>query len=328
MAREGPGLLLRDIQSEADTQVEAVIAVIFEAAPDVIVLQSIDYDHDLFALRALRDAIAKRGLRFDYLFAMQPNSGVATGLDMDGDGRLGRPRDAQSYGLFSGQGGMAILSRYQIDVAAVTDYSALLWKDIPDALLPRRKDGVFPSPEALAVQRVSSVAHWQVPILVGDSRLHLMTFHASPPVFDGVEDRNGRRNHDEIRLWQHVLNGAFGAPPDTFVILGDANLDPHDADGLKPAIRSLLHDTRIQDPRPKRPGMVAQTIPHKGDPNLDTVDWSQNGPGLLRVSYILPAASIRVAQAKVHWPDAESESGQVAARASRHRLVWVDLWLD
>ncbi len=137
----------------------------------------------------------------------------------------------------------------------------------------------FPSPEAQTVQRLSSVAHWVVPVLIREERLNLMSFHASPPVFDGPEDRNGRRNHDELRFWQSYLDGGFGpAPKDRFVLAGVGNLDPVDGEGIKPAITGLLADPRLQDPRPMRPdGPLIDTPDQAGDPRLDTAAWP--GPG-------------------------------------------------
>jgi len=222
--------------------------------------------------------------------------------------------DAQGYGRFSGQGGMAILSRYPIRTDDVQDLSYLLWKDIPDALLPVTADGPFPSADALAVQRLSTTGHWIVPIDAPQGRFDLLTFHASPPVFDGPEDRNGRRNHDEIRLWQQVLDGKIGtAPTHRFVIAGDANLDPKDSDGIRSAIRNLLADARLQDVRPT------------GAAGTDTVDWADPVPGNLRVDYVLPSTHWAVLDAGVMWPPADDPAAPTVVAASRHRLVWVDL---
>jgi len=314
--RKGPGIMLRDILRGEDAQIDAVAQVIARTAPDIIVLQKLDYDHDLHALRALRDRLAEDGQHFDHIFARRPNSGMPTGLDMDGDGRRGNERDAQGYGAFSGQAGMAILSRYPVDTAAVQDFSALLWRDLPGALLPEHADGTpFPSPEAQDIQRLSYTAHWVVPIRLPSGPLHLLAFHATPPVFDGPENANGRRNHDEIRFWQLYLDGAFGPAPQTrFVVIGDANLDPDHSDG---AIRQLLDDPRLQDPRPAHDGP---------GPRHATVDWEQTGPR--RVSYILPSADLEVAGAGIHWPPQETPAHDLAATANHHRLVWVDLALD
>lgn len=330
LSRPGPGILLRDIEAGNDPQVEAVADVIARTAPDILLLQGVDYDHRLAALTALRDRIAERGLIYPYLFAARPNSGMASGADLDGDGRLGSPRDAQGYGEFAGQGGMAVLSRFGVDTDGVGDFSALLWQDLPGAILPvTDADMPFPSPRAQDVQRLSSVAHWVVPVRIGDTRAHLLAFHASPPVFDGPEDRNGRRNHDEIRFWQLFLDGAFGAAPEgPFVLLGDANLDPADGDGRKRAIKDLIGDPRLKDPLPRRPGPAAQGPGHTGDPRLDTVAWPEPEPGHLRVSYVLPSTDLTVASAGVHWPQAGSALAQTAETASRHRLVWVDLLID
>ena len=87
LKRDGPGLLLRDILRD-DPQVRAVAQVIAHASPDILVLQRVDYDLNLTALTALRDKIAEEGANYPYLFAHPPNSGVPTGLDIDGDGRV------------------------------------------------------------------------------------------------------------------------------------------------------------------------------------------------------------------------------------------------
>ena len=326
MDRDGPGLLLRDILRGEDAQIEAVTQVIARNAPDILVLQRVDYDLELRALTALRDAIATRGLDFPHLFALRPNTGMPTGLDMDGNGRVAEPRDAQGYGEFAGQSGMAILSRFPLEAQRAKDFSAFLWRDLPGALLPEVDGAPFPSPEAQAIQRLSTVGHWVVPVLVGDTTLDLLVFHASPPVFDGPEDQNGRRNHDELIFWRHYLDGSFGPPPaGAFALVGGANLDPADSDGRREAIAALLADDRLQDPRPMRRG-AAETDPHHtGDARLDTVHWPAPGPGALRVDYILPSAGLTVAASCVYWPEAGTADAALAATASRHRLVWVDL---
>ena len=123
---------------------------------------------------------------------------MATGQDMDGNGHTGEPRDAQGYGRFSGTDGMAVLSRYPLLADEARDFSAMLWRDLPDALIA----GADLSPQAEAAQRLSTTAHWDLPVLLPDGqRLHLWAWAATPPVFDGLEDRNGRRNHDEAALW-------------------------------------------------------------------------------------------------------------------------------
>ncbi|WP_299298442.1 endonuclease/exonuclease/phosphatase family protein [uncultured Tateyamaria sp.] len=312
LQRDGPGLFLRNLARGTDDQIAAVVAVIAEADVDVLALQGIDYDLTGEALGRLAELTG-----YDHHFALRPNTGMPTGLDMDGDGLLGGPRDAQGYGRFSGQGGMAILSRFPIDAAGVQDFSELLWQDVPGATLPEVNGAPFPSVAALAAQRLSTTGHWAVPIAAPGGTFTLMTFHASPPVFDGPEDRNGKRNADEIRLWEQVLTGEVGTPPPgPFVIAGDANLDPVDGSGIKPAIRSLLSSPLVQDVSPR------------GQAGTDTVDWRDPMPGDLRVDYVLPSSHWRVLDSGVMWPAPDDPLAETVATASRHRLVWVDLTLD
>ena len=290
-----------------DDQIAAILRVLDAAQPDVLALQGFDYDYDGQALRRFAEAAG-----YPHSFALRPNAGRQIGLDIDGDGRTGEAEDALGFGDFSGQGGMALLSRYPIAVEAAADHSQRLWRDIPEPLLPTPSD-LWPSETVYEALTLSSMGHWQVPVDLPQGRLTLFVFHAAPPVFDGPEDRNGRRNHDEIRFWQHLLDGAFGPPPASpFVLLGQTNQDPVLGEGRKQAIRSLLSDPRFQDPMPDNPF---------------TVDWPHVDPPRMRVSYILPAADMLVHAAGVVWPaDAAPLSEDVVA-ASRHRLVWVDLAL-
>ncbi len=338
LQRTGPGLLLRDIR-RGQPQVAAVVEVIAAADADVIALGGIDYDAALAALDALAGRLAEAGAHYPHRFALRPNTGMATGLDLDGDGRTGGRGDAQGWGAFAGQGGLAILSRWPVDAGGVRDLSGLLWADLPGALLPERDGLPFPSAEARAVQRLSTTGHWIVPILTpAGGRLTLMVFLAAPPVFDGPEDRNGRRNHDETRLWTLLLDGALPgqAPPaPPFVILGLANLDPEDGEGRPEALRALLADPRLQDPAPESPGAAeaaarqgGPNAAHRGPPARDTADFPEDGgPGNLRVDLILPSADIAVTASGVLWPAEGDPLAGAARAASRHRLVWADLAL-
>lgn len=275
------------------------MSVVSAVAPDILVLQGVDYDLQGAALKALAQAIAQTGPRYTHQFALPPNAGRPTGLDMNGDGKRGGPRDNHGYGRFFGAGALAILSRYPINENGVQDFSAFLWRDLPGALLPTRDGSAFPSAQAQQIQRLSSHGHWTVPVNVpGMGPVTLLTFHATPPVFDGPEDLNGKRNHDEVMFWDHYLAGALGrAPTDRFVVLGDANLDLNAGDGLKPAIATLLGNSQLRDPLGPQP----------------TVTF--DGLGDMRVDYLLPSTDWRVIASGVARN----------ATASRHGLVWADL---
>nr|WP_275116194.1 endonuclease/exonuclease/phosphatase family protein [Aliiroseovarius subalbicans] len=319
MSRKGPGLLLRDLTQGRAEDITEVLAVITTVRPDILHLMDIDHDLGGFALFALQEALRDAGLDYPHAFSARPNAGVETGLDMDGNGELGEARDAQGYGRYTGQGGMAILSRFPL--GEVRDFTDFLWADLPGAIPPLVGAQPFPSPEAFAIQRLPSVNHWDVEVLTPDGPLHLLAFHATTPVYDGDEDRNGRRNHDEISFWARYLDGDLPMPPPAapVVILGGASLDPEDGEGRHDAIRALLRDPRLQDPRPASDGArQAANSAHTGDAALDTVDYNDPRPGNLRVDYVLPSAQLSVIDAGTHWP-----VGQVAQ--TRHHMVWVDV---
>ena len=301
LSRKGPGLLLRDVLRGDDPAVASVMDAILTIAPNIIVLQGIDYDLEGRALNALADRLTDAGLSYPHRFAGPPNAGRQSDLDLDGDGKRGGPGDAQGYGRFFGQGAMAILSQHPFVLDELQDFSSFLWKDLPDTLYPIVNGTPFAGPDAQGTQRLSSNSHWSLPVQTPEyGSVTLLTYHATPPVFDGPEDRNGRRNHDETAFWRHHIEGRIGtAPKGPFILLGDANLDPHRGDGRGEAITSLLTHPALQD-------LLSDT---------PTVEWPRTGP--MRVDYILPSRDWQIVDAGVHWAKGDA--------ASRHALVWVDL---
>jgi hypothetical protein len=320
--RTGPGLLVKDLADPDAAQIGALVRVLVALDADVVLLTAIDYDHDRVALKLLAQRLAAAGAEFPYQFAARPNTGLQTGLDLDGDGQIGQPRDAQGFGLFSGQGGMAVLSRLPIKEDRFRDFSPFLWRDLPDAMIPSETPA-----EIRAIQRLSTTAHWDLPVELPDGRLlNLLAWHASPPVFDGPEDRNGRRNHDEAAFWRLMLEGKLSIPPPDgdFVIFGDANLDPADGEGRREGITALLSHPSLQDPKPK--GSHGRREPdHSGDSALDTALYEDIGG--LRLDLVLPSAALRVVGSGVLWPKEDDPLAADLALASRHRPVWVDISL-
>lgn len=314
--------MLRDLAGQ-DAQAEAAVRVLAALGADVIVLTGVDYDAGLVALTMLQDRLAAAGAAYAHRFALAPNTGVPTGQDIDANGRTADPRDAQGWGRFPGAGGMAVLSRLPIDEAAVRDFSAFLWADLPGALVPPD----WP-PATRQIQRLSTTAHWEVPLILPDGRsLRLLAFHATPPVFDGPEDRNGRRNHDESAFWLRLLDGAlpFSPPALPFAVIGTAGLDPVDGDGRPDALRALLGHPRLTDPRPAA-ARFTQDADQRGDPARDTALYGGRAGGL-RVDYVLPSADLTVAGSGILTAAAGSALAADLATASRHRPVWVDITL-
>ncbi len=329
LTRSGPGITLQHLTRADDPQAEAKIAVVVHLNADVLLLTGIDYDYDGAALAALQKRLSDAGVTYPDALALRPNTGVPTGLDMNHDGALSGPRDAQAYGRFAGQDGMAILSRLPIDRAHIVNLTAFLWKDLPGADLPSDM-----TPPEILLQRLSTSGHYVVPVVYDPGHsLNLLVWAATPPMFDGPEDRNGRRNADETALWLHLLKGdlpqgpnAFFAPPVApYILMGEPNTDPADGDGKHQALQALLASPYVQDTLPKG------TSGHfdkgqSGDPALDTALVGKTPIGL-RLDMILPSKDIRVMEAGVMWPADSDPFAATLTLASPHRPVWARLTL-
>ena len=313
---------MRDIEAGKDQQIAAILAVLLRLDADILVLTGMDHDPELHALSALALRLQAAGLAYPHRYAPPSNSGQPTGFDVDGDNRLNEPEDSQGWGPFPGAGGIAILSQLPLLDDQAQDFSGFLWRDLPQANLPPGMD-----PGLAEIQRLSSHSHLILPVLLpGGTRLSLLIWHATPPAFDGPEDRNGRRNADEAAFWLHLLNGGLAMPPPAppFVLLGDANLDTLDGDGRPDALRALMNHPALTDPAPR--GTHGRTEPeHNGDPALDTAIYSDLGG--LRLDYLLPSRDLNILASGVLWPPDNDPFASTLATASHHYPVWVDLSL-
>ena len=214
------------------------------------------------------------------------------------------------------------------------------------------------SPAAQEVLRLSSKTHADVPVIVDGRIIHVLISHPTPPAFDGPEDRNGRRNHDEIRFWadyvsgdpdrcQYIIDdeGQRGGltARDYFVILGDLNADPHDGASRPGTMQQLFDSPRVSESFAK---IIPQSLgaieaaakqaganaAQTGPASHDTADFSDappgnkasGGPGNLRVDYVIPSRGLTILQAGVFWPTSDNPLHKLID-ASDHRLVWVDV---
>jgi Endonuclease/Exonuclease/phosphatase family len=359
--RAAEGELVADLSTPDDVQAQAVAEVIQRVRPDVLLINEFDFDAQGLAARLFQHnylSVGHNGARpifYRYRFVAPSNTGIPSGFDLDNNGSVGGPNDAFGFGAYPGQFGMAVFSRYPILRDQVRTFQRFLWKDMPGALLPDDPATPGPadwySPAELGVFRLSSKSHWDVPVLVGGKVIHTLVSHPTPPVFDGPEDRNGTRNHDEIRLWaDYVLPSRSGylyddqgrqgglKPGARFVIMGDQNADPFDGDSVAGAAQQLLEHPRVNTSRtPTSPGGPEQAqlqgganLTHRGDPAFDTADFLDvPGPGNLRVDYVLPSKNLRMLDGAVFWPLSSDPLfrlvGVFPFPTSDHRLVWVDV---
>jgi len=351
--RFNAGDLADDLSTLDNAQAKVIAEIIQRTRPDVVLINEFDFDPlalDLFRQNYLE--VSQRGAEpIEYLdsFIAPSNTGIPSGHDLNNDGTIGGADDAFGFGFFPGQFGMAVLSRYPI--VGTRTFQNFLWKDMPAALLPvdPATGASWYSADELADFRLSSKSHWDVEIQIGRQQVHFLASHPTPPVFDGDEDRNGTRNHDEIRFWadyvipsrdnyiyddEGVAGGIERGEP--FVIAGDQNSDPLDGDSIPGSIQQLLEHPRIntkQTPTSSGGIWAAETQNaindlHLSDPAEDTADFGEP-PGNLRADYVLPSKQLRIVDSAVFWP-AEGEqffelTGTFPFPSSDHRLVWVDV---
>lgn len=342
------GLIARLVAGDANAR--KVAAIIQRVRPDVLLLNEFDYDAEgVAATRFQHDYLGvgqfgEQAISYPHRYLAPVNTGVPSGLDLNGDGRSDGPDDAWGFGRHPGQYGMLVLSRFPIDHAAVRTFQLFRWCELPGALAPvDPKSGQPFYPDATWLRlRLSSKSHWDVPIQTPQGLLHFLVAHPTPPVFDGPEDRNGRRNHDEIRFWAEYLadaprdwlrddQGRSGglAADAAFVMAGDLNADPDDGDGTQHPARVLLTHARVNaEFVPRSPGAPAQAarygLPRLGDPSAHTGDFGPRA-GTLRIDYVLPSRQFGVRDGGVFWP-LPGEHGHDWIDASDHHLVWLDLF--
>jgi len=349
--RGAQGELLRDLSSPGDTQAAAVAEIIQRVRPDVVLLLEFDYDAAGAGLAAFQSNYLGRpqngqpAIRYEYSWFDASNTGQPSGFDLDNDGRVAGGGDALGFGEFPGQYAMVLLSRFPIDIGDIRTFRKFLWRDMPGALLPEN----WYSPEELAVLPLSSKSHWDVPVRIGKRELHLLISHPTPPTFDGAEDRNGRRNHDEIRFWRDYLTrGKSGYIRDDrghrggfrggdYLVMGDLNSDPVDGESLKDGIRGLLAVPSVNAAIvPASDGAAEASrvqggvnLAQQGDPRNDTADFNDRFAGNLRADYLLPSRTLKVCAAGVYWPaQGEATASLVWGQpppSSDHRLVWLDI---
>jgi 3-phytase len=335
------GQLAADLSTPNNAQARRVAETVQRYRPDVLLINEFDFwaqspqtPVDLFRDNYLE--VSQNGaapIFYPYSYIAPSNTGIHSGFDLNNFGGIvstplapGYGDDAFGFGEFPGKFAMVVYSRYPIDEDAVRTFQLFKWKDMPGNLMPVP----FYSPEEVAVFRLSSKSHWDVPIRVGGKTVHFLVSHPTPPVFDGLEDRNGRRNNDEIRFWADYItpgksgyvyddHGQVGGlkPGELFVIAGDQNSDPLDGDSIPGSIQQLLDHplvntkvtpsslggpwaSRVQD---------ALNTTHRSDPAFDTADFCDtpvfppcSGPGNLRADYVLPRKTLQLVDAGVFWP--------------------------
>lgn len=288
------------------------------------------------------------------VFMAPSNTGLPSGFDLDNDGQIvtsfpmpeptnpdGTPgaqtdrgraygNDCWGFGTFPGQYGMALLvdDRLTILEDQVRTFQFFPWSYLPAPLLPSNPDGTpFYTEEELQFVRLSSKSHWDVPIrLPNGSVVHVLCSHPTPPAFDGVEQRNSKRNHDEIRFWRDYVSGVSYVVDDSgdaggledgalFVVLGDLNADAEEGTPAGNPVADLLFANRRVRMTP--PPLLN---PPPGDGESigasDTASWGK------RADYVISSSRLEIVRSGVWrftptlWPQ---------GFPSDHFPVWAEI---
>ncbi|MCH8566543.1 endonuclease/exonuclease/phosphatase family protein [Nesterenkonia sp. LB17] len=337
--------VLEELHGGMHPQARVLAETVQVNAPDVLVLTGLSYDEHQQIATTVNDEYLSRGqngqtgIKYSHVYTAPTNSGIDSGADLDGDGRIGGPADALGYGRYAGERGMAVFSTYPIAEDEVRTFQEFLWQDMPENSMPADE---FSDLEK-SVLPLPSTSLWDIPVEVPGEADHVhvvATDLNSPP---GPTTPDVARSEDQRRMVAEFVSGASwylyddegaygglesGTP---FVVAGSLA----DAQELQtwpnrqvPELASLLNDATIQDPGPE--AITDEPLPQRRDAAADPqATHGLTGGDAVRSSYVLPAAALDVDSSGVFWP-AEGEFGfnlvdPADPDSPVGRLVWLDI---
>jgi endonuclease/exonuclease/phosphatase family metal-dependent hydrolase len=336
-------ILIDELSDGNSKHIQNIAKIIQTKRPDVLLLNEFDYiENPKEGIEQFIEAYLNvlqgdsKAIDYPYYYYSTFNTGVDTEFDLNGDGKFeGNTNDAYGYGRYPGHYGMVLLSKYPIIKSEVRTFQYFKWKDMPGHLKTIKEDGEdFYSPEAWEKFRLSSKSHWDVPLEIEGKTIHVLASHPTPPGFDGEEDRNGKRNHDEIRFWKDYISdnnadyiyddegNKGGLSSETFIIMGDLNASPNEGNAMREGIRGLLNHEKVNDDFTPSSKGGEKLSPNNTYAKYHTAFWK------LRADYVLPSIDLDVMDYGVFWPvEGEPLHELMLDReaSSDHRMVWVKI---
>jgi|GEM_PF-1582778 len=288
-------------------QVVSASAIIRKVKPDILSINEIEARPE--APRLFLDNFIQRGddpLHYPYFYIGPTNSGVSTGLP--------HPFDQKGFGLFEGQYGIALFSRFPILREGVRSFEGFPWRLLPTSLscLGDKAMEIYESFPLFSTNLLS------VPLRIDERVVHAILLHASVP-FKGP--LNKERNGDQLIFLNEYISGRAlpGVEPfkveKPFVVMGDFNADPEKGEGIRSVIKGLLENPALNGLVPSRP-----TFLEGGGvltPPLDPGGFS------LKLDYILPSRDFVVLKHGIFWSE-ETDWWNQVRRASDHFIVYMD----
>jgi hypothetical protein len=361
------GVRSEDLLNPEHPRLRRLAEVVQRVRPTVVLLEGIAYDDrpagggeegkngqrfaDAFLARAQATDVAPMKYR---AYMGGTNSGRFSGLDLNRDGKVVNEyptagpegvaapaarafgEDCFGYGEFPGQHGMALLvdERVAIDAEHIRTFQMFPWDYMPGSFMPVVGEKDWYPPGVKEKVRLNSVSFWDVPVkLPNGAELHVLCVDATAPSPDGPEERNRRRNHDELRLVRDYvdnqpylvddlgLEGGMIMRKDgpqlgvtiPFVVMGTLNADPKDGESFRSPVSGLLFKSRH----------INSAVTPESDVKVDKLDaWDTSAAGL-RVDYVLPGKSLRVVESGV-WRTPPVVGGEKSF-PSDHYPVWMQV---
>lgn len=334
-------VLTKALQNGEHPHAKNIAHIIQQIQPDIILLNEFDFiKNTTLGIQAFINNYLNQpqsnalSIDYPYHFIAPVNSG----LPVPHHSQINRLTHF-GFGQYPGQYGMALLSKWPIDYGQVRTFQHFLWRDMPNNLMPQNKDQTsWYNEHETNIMRLSSKSHWDIPVKIHGQTIHVLACHPTPPVFDGDEQRNRRRNHDEIRFWSDYIKaehdsyhyddkgvkGALNAN-EAFVIMGDLNACANEGDSWPNTITNLINQNRmLRHPTPSSKG-AKEHSPDNEFAEFHTACWR------MRADYILPSDNFTYHKGGVFWPtkkNAKHYLVQGRLHSSDHRLVWLTLSLN
>ena len=211
--RGAAGALVADLSTPDNAQARTIAEIVQRTRPDVLLINEFDFVEAASRMSCSSRTTCRSAqngaepIDYAYRFIAPSNTGIASGFDLNNNGAIvttpgapGYGDDALGFGAFPGQFGMAVYSRYPIDDEQIRTFQHFLWKDMPGALLPDDPATPAPadwySPAELAIFRLSSKSHWDLPIQIGNKHRALP---GQPPDAAGIRRAGGPQRAAQLR---------------------------------------------------------------------------------------------------------------------------------
>ena len=356
-------------------QIRNIAAIIQKNRPDVLLINEFNNDGmggnqtmELFQKNYLAHPQSLNGpdggdmqepIIYPQIQSYATNTGLATGMDLNNNGKTTDPEDAFGFGYYHGHYAFGLMSKYEIDKKNTRTFQNFLWKDMKEEdgqtpveipkVVREKDDQGNPLPDNLKLGndwftndeweklKLSSKNHVDVPIIVNGEPIHLLLSHPTPPVFDTFSDTNLIRNKYEVMFWKHYIEnpnwiyddngkrGGLDGANQKFIIMGDLNADnlnSNNNENSRIGIKALASSPLVNSEF-----ATGSKIPtsnggmNEKNNNQHQKPEARTSTFGLRVDWTLPSKNLEIENSGVYW-QAEGEPGRKLFNDKRIGQGW------